>query len=87
MPNPDPAFSDEIPKPNGGFDAFAELAQTAQYELLFTTMWYEADNNLDSPGYVLAESVASLYEKLKANPEQYPRGLTVRISNGQSTAA
>ena len=82
MPNPDAAFSDEIPNPNGGFDAFAELAQTAQYELLFTTMWYEADNNLDSPGYVLAESVASLYEKLKANPEQYPRGLTVRILTG-----
>ena len=82
MPNPDPAFSDEVPKPNGGFDAFAELAQTAQYEVLFTTMWLEADQNGDSPGYVLAESVAKLYEKLKANPEQYPRGLTVRILTG-----
>jgi len=82
MPNPDPAFSDEQPYPNGGFDAFAELAQTAQYEVLFTTMWYEADENGDSPGYVLAESVAALYEKLKANPEQYPRGLTVRILTG-----
>ena len=82
MPNPEPAFSDESPNPNGGFDEFAELAQTAQYEVLFTTMWYEADQNGDSPGYVLAESVAKLYEKLKANPEQYPRGLTVRILTG-----
>lgn len=82
MPNPDPAFSDETPNPNGGFDEFAQLAQTAQYEVLFTTMWYEADQNQDSPGYVVAESVAVLYEKLKANPEAYPRGLTVRILTG-----
>jgi len=82
MPNPDPAFSDETPNPNGGFDEFAQLAQTAQYELLFTTMWYEADQNQDSPGYVVAESVAALYEKLKANPENFPRGLTVRILTG-----
>jgi phosphatidylserine/phosphatidylglycerophosphate/cardiolipin synthase-like enzyme len=82
MSNPNPAFSDQLPKPNGGFDAFAELAQTARYEVLFTTMWYEADQTGDSPGSVLAGSVASLYEKLKANPEQYPRGLTVRILLG-----
>ena len=82
MPNPDPAFSDETPKPNGGFDYFAELAQTAHYEVLFTTMWYEADINQDSPGYVLAEGIAALYQKLKANPEEYPRGLTVRILTG-----
>jgi cardiolipin synthase len=82
MPNPDPAFSDETPNPNGGFDEFAQLAQTAQYELLFTTMWYEADQNGDSPGAVLAGSIAALYEKLKTNPEQYPRGLTVRILTG-----
>jgi hypothetical protein len=82
MSNPDPAYSDQQPTPNGGFDAFAELAQTAGYEVLFTTMWYNADQTGDSPGYVLAESVAALYEKLKANPEQYPRGLTVRILTG-----
>ena len=42
----------------------------------------EVDQNNDSPGYVLADSVAKLYEKLKANPEQYPRGLLVRILLG-----
>jgi phosphatidylserine/phosphatidylglycerophosphate/cardiolipin synthase-like enzyme len=82
MPNPDPAFSEQPAKPNGGFDEFAELAQMAEYEVLFSTMWYEADENNDSPGYVLASSVAQLYEKLKANPQQYPRGLTVRILLG-----
>lgn len=82
MPNPNPAFSDQPPSLNGGFDVFAELAQTAEYEVLFSTMWYEADQNQDSPGYVLAEAIAALYQKLKANPKQYPRGLTIRILLG-----
>lgn len=82
MPNPDPAFSDQPATINGGFDKFAALAVTAEYEVLFSTMWYEADKAGDSPGFVLASSVAQLYENLKANPEQYPRGLTVRILLG-----
>ncbi len=82
MSNPDPAYSDQLPNPNGGFDTFSELAQTAEYEMLFTTMWYNEDKTGDSPGAVVAASVAALYEMLKANPEQYPRGLTVRILTG-----
>jgi hypothetical protein len=30
MPNSDPAFSDQPANPNGGFDEFAKLAETAQ---------------------------------------------------------
>lgn len=82
MPNPDPAFSDQPANPNGGFDEFAKLAQTAEYEVQFSTMWYEEDENKDSPGYVLASSISQLYKNLKANPELYPRGLTVRILLG-----
>jgi len=82
MPNPNPAFSDEEPTPNGGFDLFAGLAETAEYEVLFSTMWYEADKNDDSPGHVLAESIANLYQKVRNNPEQYPRGMLVRILLG-----
>lgn len=82
MPNPDPAFSDEEPTANGGFDLFAELAQTAEYEILFSTMWYDGDENDNSPGYVLTSAIADLYEKVRTNPEQYPRGMLVRILLG-----
>jgi phosphatidylserine/phosphatidylglycerophosphate/cardiolipin synthase-like enzyme len=45
-------------------------------------MWYEADQNNDSPGFVLAEAVTDLYHQLKADPARYPRGLTVRVLLG-----
>ncbi len=34
------------------------------------------------PGFILAEAVATLYQQLKANPAQYPKGMTVRILLG-----
>jgi phosphatidylserine/phosphatidylglycerophosphate/cardiolipin synthase-like enzyme len=45
-------------------------------------MWYDAPQNNDSPGSVVATAVGDLYRQLQANPEQYPRGLTVRILLG-----
>ncbi len=78
-PNPNPAYSEEPISPNGGFDRLAELAEEAQYEVLFSNMWYDADASGDSPGRVLADAVATLYANLKENPERYPRGMTVRI--------
>jgi phosphatidylserine/phosphatidylglycerophosphate/cardiolipin synthase-like enzyme len=84
QPNPDPAFSDQPPAPNGGFDRVAELAATAEYEVLFTVMQWDQDEdeNDDNPGTTMARGVAELYKKIKENPEQYPRGLTVRILLG-----
>jgi phosphatidylserine/phosphatidylglycerophosphate/cardiolipin synthase-like enzyme len=81
-PNPDPAYSEEPISVNGGFDRLAELAEAAEYEVLFSNMWYDADASGDSPGRVLADSVATLYTKLSENPDQYPRGMTVRILLG-----
>jgi len=81
-PNPDPAFSEQKPTPNGGFDALADLAKTAQYEVLVSTMWYDKAENHDSPGAVLADAIAELYRNIEEDPARYPRGLTVRLLLG-----
>lgn len=83
-PGVNPAFSDKEPTLNGGFDDYAELLQTAHYEVLFTTMAYSRAINQDSPGAVLARGIVDLYEKVKANPEDYPRGMLVRLLLGNS---
>ena len=81
-PNPNPAYSEEPISLNGGFDRLVELAEEAQYEVLFSNMWYDADDGGNSPGRVLADAVATLYTNLVENPEQHPRGMTVRILLG-----
>jgi phosphatidylserine/phosphatidylglycerophosphate/cardiolipin synthase-like enzyme len=82
LPTDDPAYSDNPPSLNGAFDDVSDLMQTARYEVLLSTMWYEADETGTSPGDVLGQGVKDLYDKVKANPEQYPRGMTVRILLG-----
>lgn len=82
QPNPKPAFSSDHQEPNGGFDVVAELAENVQYEVLFVNMeWDEDENNL-SPGSSFARGVANLYQRIKADPSQYPRGIQVRILLG-----
>lgn len=82
-PNPKPEYGlPEPPTPNGAFDVMADLIRGAQFEVLFTTMWYGAPMAGGSPGSVIATAVADLYRNLQAHPEQYPRGLTVRIMLG-----
>jgi phosphatidylserine/phosphatidylglycerophosphate/cardiolipin synthase-like enzyme len=81
-PNPDPAYSDETNSTNGAFDRLAELVEAAQYEVLFSNMWYDEDSSGNSPGRVLADGIVALYKNLEAHPEQYPRGITVRILLG-----
>jgi len=56
--------------------------KTAKYEVLFTVMQWDKPSETSSPGSTLAEAVVELYEKLEANPEAYPRGMTVRILLG-----
>ncbi len=82
MPNPDPAYSDRPPTENGGFDILADLVRSTQYEVQIATMWYDADQNMDSPGSVMAQAIADLYQSLKEDPARYPRGLTVRLLLG-----
>ena len=83
-PSVDPAFSEAEPNLNGAYDDYAALLQSANYEALFTTMAYSKAVNGDSPGAVLARGVVDLYEKVKANPAEYPRGMTVRLLLGNS---
>ncbi|UCG23122.1 MAG: hypothetical protein JSW55_13280 [Chloroflexota bacterium] len=83
-PTVDPAFSEKEPTLNGGYDDYAELVLQADHEVLFTTMAYSKAVNQDSPGAVQAQAVVDLYEKVKANPENYPRGMTVRLLLGNS---
>ncbi len=81
-PNPEPEYSSDAPTPNGAFDWVFADPKTVQYEVLFTTMMYDPNTASPSPGSVLAEGVAGLYKIVKANPEKYPRGMTVRIMLG-----
>jgi len=45
-------------------------------------MQWEPNTASPSPGSVLANEVAKLYNKVKENPEDYPRGMTLRILLG-----
>ena len=82
LPRPDPAYSDIPPTVNGAFDQVADLIRGAKYEVLLSTMWYETDETGTSPGDVIAQAVKDLYDQVKVHPEQYPRGVTVRIVLG-----
>ena len=43
--------------------------------------WDQNQDNL-SPGYRVIEGIAQLYQRVKAEPERYPRGMTIRILLG-----
>jgi len=81
-PNPASPNVDQPDNPNAAFDDVAALVRSARYEALFATMQWDAPNENGGPGATLADAVADLYESVKANPEQYPRGMTVRIMLG-----
>ncbi len=82
-PNPEPGYSEEPATPNSAFDKVsAAIINQAQYEVLFATMLYEPNISPPSPGNVLAQGVAALYKEVKAHPENYPKGMTVRILLG-----
>jgi phosphatidylserine/phosphatidylglycerophosphate/cardiolipin synthase-like enzyme len=66
----------------GAFDQIAELVTGAEYEVLFATMQWDKPSNQGSPGAILGAAVADLYGKVKANPDAFPRGMTVRILLG-----
>jgi phosphatidylserine/phosphatidylglycerophosphate/cardiolipin synthase-like enzyme len=83
-PNPAPAFSSDPPTAGGVYDVMAELASTARYEVLIATMAYEQAVNGEGPGMVIGRAVSDLYDRLRTDPGQYPRGLTVRILLGNS---
>jgi hypothetical protein len=65
-----------------GFDQTADLLSHAQYEVLFSIMQWDTDKNNLSPGSRIAKAISDLYQQVKANPEAYPRGLTIKILLG-----
>ncbi len=82
-PNPTSPDNTAPKSEHGAFDRVAELVEEAEYEVLFVTMQWDAPSaDTTSPGDTLAQAVNTLYEKVKANPEAYPRGMTVRIMLG-----
>ena len=81
-PNPTAPDSSANKNPNGAFDDVAEAVAHAEYEVLFTTMQWDAPSDKGSPGDTMAHAVAELYANVQANPENYPRGMTVRILLG-----
>lgn len=80
-PNPVLAVG-QLPTLNGAFDRVAAMGEPAQYEVLFAVMQWDVPTNEPSPGSTLAQAVVDLYNQVKANPAQYPRGMTVRILTG-----
>ena len=81
-PFPMPEFSDEEAKPHGGFDDYVDMMLDAEYEVLLATMEYDEDKNEDSPGAVFSRGIVELYNKVAENPENYPRGMNVKIVLG-----
>ena len=81
-PNPEAVYSDQQITQNGGFDQVSALIEGAKFEALFNVMQYVETKTKPSPGSILSESVGKLYQQVKANPEDYPRGMTVRILLG-----
>jgi cardiolipin synthase len=79
------------------FEEFANLALSAKYEVLFTSMnWLEvyqgedefAENQASNIlfGTTLEDGIRGLYQKVSENPESYPEGMTVRILMGRPDA-
>ncbi|NOH11144.1 MAG: hypothetical protein HND51_05800 [Chloroflexi bacterium] len=79
---PDPTFSG-LPDGLNGFEDLAELIENARYEVLLASFaWTEDPNPQDPPiypGEIFADAIKELYDKFIAEPELYPRGITVRI--------
>lgn len=84
MPNPESAYSPQLPSLNGGFDIMSQLASTVEYEVLFSVMeWASEEGDPDlNPGFVFTEEISHLYQQIKEDPSRYPRGLTIRILLG-----
>jgi hypothetical protein len=80
-PNPVQGVN-QLPTLNGAFDRVADMGEPARYEVLFGVMQWDVPTNEPSPGSTLAQATVDLYNRVKANPELYPRGMTVRILTG-----
>jgi hypothetical protein len=82
MPRPLPEFAVLPEGQQDGYDQVAEFVRNAQYEVMISNMQWDADVDKLSPGFRISQAISDLYQQVKANPEAYPRGMTVRILLG-----
>jgi len=82
LPKPPPGYAVLSPDEEDGFDQVANLILEAQNEVLFSMMQWDTDKDNLSPGSRIAQAISTLYQRVKANPEAYPRGLTIKILLG-----
>jgi phosphatidylserine/phosphatidylglycerophosphate/cardiolipin synthase-like enzyme len=68
--------------PLGAFNTLGDVISNAKYEVNLVNMQWDAPSEYESPGKGISRAVAELYEKVRAHPENYPRGMTVRILLG-----
>ncbi|MFC1649528.1 phospholipase D-like domain-containing protein [Patescibacteria group bacterium] len=81
-PNPEENYSDESIQENGAYDEVANMALSAKYEVLFSTMQWDKNTSDYNPGAVFAKAISDLYQKVKNNPDQYPEGMSIKILTG-----
>lgn len=83
FPQEDGPFGGVQPaSPHGGFDVLAADIRAAKQEVLLANMFW--DDGPDYPGRLLLGAVAELRRNVAAHPEQYPRGMVVRLSLGDA---
>ena len=82
MPNPAPEFYVLPPGDKTGYDQLADLLKKAQYEILFSNMQWDQDQDNLSPGSEMARTITAMYQQVKANPKAFPRGMTIKILLG-----
>lgn len=71
-----------LPPGEPAFEKFGELARDAKYEVDFTTMIWEEGDDDGNAGAFFLQGIKELYNKVQANPENYPNGVRVRILVG-----
>jgi hypothetical protein len=82
LPRPSPEFAVLPEGDEDGYDQVAAFIRQAQYEVMLSNMQWDADTDNLSPGARLSQAISDLYQQVKANPEAYPRGMTVKILLG-----
>ncbi|MBB5296965.1 phospholipase D-like domain-containing protein [Deinococcus metallilatus] len=75
-------FPGDEPSGSGSYPALADQIRGARREVLIANMVWDGGQN--APGTLLAQALADLHRRVRAHPEAYPQGLTVRLLLGNS---
>ncbi len=82
MPKPAPEFYVLPPGERIGYDQLSDLLMKGRYEILFSNMQWDQDVDNLSPGTQMSRTIMDLYQQVKANPEAFPRGMSIKILLG-----